>query len=33
MSIHYEAGFYAPYEHMAREDLDLVVHLGDPTSG
>ncbi|MDQ3433114.1 MAG: alkaline phosphatase D family protein [Actinomycetota bacterium] len=26
---HYEEGYYAPYEHMAREDLDLVVHLGD----
>ena len=26
---HYEEGYYAPYAHMAREDLDLVVHLGD----
>jgi alkaline phosphatase D len=26
---HYEAGFYTAYEHMAREDVDLVVHLGD----
>ncbi|MFN3408938.1 MAG: alkaline phosphatase D family protein [Limisphaerales bacterium] len=26
---HYEAGFYTAYEHMAREDLDLVFHLGD----
>jgi alkaline phosphatase D len=26
---HYEMGFYTAYEHMAREDLDLVVHLGD----
>lgn len=26
---HYETGFYTAYEHMAREDLDLVVHLGD----
>jgi alkaline phosphatase D len=25
----YETGFYTAYEHMAREDLDLVVHLGD----
>jgi alkaline phosphatase D len=25
----YESGYYAPYEHMAREDLDLVVFLGD----
>ncbi|MSU66191.1 MAG: alkaline phosphatase [Opitutus sp.] len=25
----YEAGYYTAYEHMAREDLDLVVHLGD----
>ena len=22
-------GFYSPYHHMAQEDLDLVVHLGD----
>ena len=26
---HYESGLYTAYEHMAREDLDLVVHLGD----
>lgn len=26
---HYEAGFYTAYEHLAREDIDLVVHLGD----
>lgn len=26
---HYEAGFYTAYEHMLREDLDLVFHLGD----
>ena len=26
---HYETGFYTAYEHMGREDLDLVVHLGD----
>lgn len=25
----YEAGFYTAYQHMAEEDLDLVVHLGD----
>jgi alkaline phosphatase D len=25
----YEQGYYAPYEHMAREDLDFVVFLGD----
>lgn len=25
----FESGYYAPYEHMAREDLDLVVFLGD----
>jgi len=25
----YEAGFYTAYRHMADEDLDLVVHLGD----
>ena len=25
----YEIGYYTAYEHMAREDLDLVVHLGD----
>jgi alkaline phosphatase D len=26
---HYEQGLYTAYEHMVREDLDLVVHLGD----
>jgi alkaline phosphatase D len=26
---HYETGLYTAFEHMAREDLDLVVHLGD----
>jgi alkaline phosphatase D len=26
---HYEQGFFTAYEHMAREDLDLIVHLGD----
>lgn len=26
---HYEQGYYVAYRHMAREDLDLVVHLGD----
>ncbi len=26
---HYEDGFYTAYDHMAEEDLDLVVHLGD----
>lgn len=26
---HYESGLYTAYEHMARESLDLVVHLGD----
>jgi alkaline phosphatase D len=26
---HYESGLYTAYEHMAREDLDLVIHLGD----
>lgn len=26
---HYEAGLYTAYEHMVREDLDLVAHLGD----
>lgn len=26
---HYEAGLYTAYQHMARQDLDLVVHLGD----
>ena len=26
---HYESGLFTAYEHMAKEDLDLVVHLGD----
>ena len=26
---HYEHGLYTAYEHMAKEDLDLVLHLGD----
>ncbi|MBI3463930.1 MAG: alkaline phosphatase D family protein, partial [Planctomycetes bacterium] len=26
---HYETGLYTAYEHMLREDLDLVLHLGD----
>lgn len=26
---HFETGLYTAYEHMAREDLDLVAHLGD----
>lgn len=26
---HYEQGLYTAYEHMAAEDLDLIVHLGD----
>jgi alkaline phosphatase D len=26
---HYEQGFFAAYRHMAADDLDLVVHLGD----
>lgn len=26
---HYEQGLYTGFEHMAREQLDLVVHLGD----
>ena len=26
---HFEAGYYTAYEHMLREDVDLVVHLGD----
>ena len=26
---HYETGIYTAYDHMAREDIDLVVHLGD----
>ena len=26
---HYEAGLFTAYDHMVREDLDLVFHLGD----
>lgn len=26
---HYETGYYTAYQHMAEEDLQLVVHLGD----
>ena len=26
---HFEAGLYTAYQHMAEEDLDLVLHLGD----
>jgi alkaline phosphatase D len=26
---HYEQGFFTAYQHMAADDLDLVVHLGD----
>lgn len=26
---HYEAGLYTAYEHLAEEDLDFVMHLGD----
>ncbi len=26
---HYEAGLFTAYQHLAREDLDLIVHLGD----
>ncbi len=26
---HYEQGYFTAYEHMAREELDLVAHLGD----
>jgi alkaline phosphatase D len=26
---HYEQGLYTAYEHLVREDLDLVMHLGD----
>lgn len=26
---HYEYGYFTPYKHMAKDDLDLVVHLGD----
>jgi alkaline phosphatase D len=25
----YQTGYFTPYEHMAKEELDLVVHLGD----
>jgi alkaline phosphatase D len=26
---HFEQGYYTAYQHMVREDLDLVIHLGD----
>ncbi len=26
---HYETGYFTAYEHMAKEDIDLIVHLGD----
>ena len=26
---HYEQGYYAAYRHMRRDELDLIVHLGD----
>ena len=26
---HYETGYYTAFEHMARENLDLIIHLGD----
>lgn len=26
---HFEDGYFTAYEHMAREELDLVIHLGD----
>jgi alkaline phosphatase D len=26
---HYESGLFTAYEHLAREDVDLIVHLGD----
>jgi alkaline phosphatase D len=26
---HWEGGFYTAYEHLAEEDLDFVVHVGD----
>jgi len=26
---HYETGYYTAYEYMAKDDLDLVLHLGD----
>lgn len=36
---HYEQGYYTAYQHLSREDIDLVTHLGDyiyeygPTAG
>jgi alkaline phosphatase D len=26
---HFETGLYTAYQHMAKEDLDLIIHLGD----
>jgi len=26
---HWASGYYSPYRHLAEDDLDLVVHLGD----
>jgi alkaline phosphatase D len=26
---HYETGYYTAYDHMAKDNLDLIVHLGD----
>ena len=26
---HYESGYYTAYEHMAKQELDLIAHLGD----
>jgi alkaline phosphatase D len=26
---HFESGYFTAYEHMAKEDIDLVLHLGD----
>lgn len=26
---HYETGYYTAYKHLAADDLDLVIHLGD----
>lgn len=26
---HWESGYYTAYEHMVKEDLDLIIHLGD----
>lgn len=26
---HYESGFFTAYDHMAKDNLDLVIHLGD----